>query len=527
MKNIRSFAILLVISVLCVTALSSCTDVEENSSTDSVGADTSALDNNDSEISGYQWQLSGGAVYNDGVLVCPDGSRAVCNDKSLPNTFSVECVISTSSSAWSGIAINDVEETGHYILQLNDAKDTVILHKFVGEEMSITASANFDLDKNKMYRVKLAVNNASVKIFIAEESCEFPSYQIIDVMIEKYRPSTISFVSGSGNLTVKNINLGEYDMALTVNGSYINPVATGADPFVLYHDGTYYLYSTNAPSTGYKVSVSKNMKTWTDKGYCLVASDVYGTPTSSAGFWAPEVYHYNGQFYMIYTVNEHIGIAVSDSPLGPFKSPKQSFINNDKKEIDGHLFFDDDGKVYIYFVRCGSDVGPGRGNEIFGAEFDMETYTYKNERCLIYPERNTWEWIGDHGYVAEGPAVLKHEGRYYLTYSANGYTSQNYAIGLAICDSPLGNYNKYANNPILKKSTANYVYGPGHHGFTISPDGTELFIVYHRHASASTVHSRTTCIDRCYFVYDQTLGYDVLKVVGPTSTLQPLPSGSN
>lgn len=155
----------------------------------------------------------------------------------------------------------------------------------------------------------------------------------------------------------------------------------------------------------------------------------------------------------------------------------------------------------------------------------METLTYKNERCLLYPEANTWEWIGDHGYVAEGPAVLKHEGRYYLTYSANGYTSQDYAIGLAISDSPLGTYNKYEGNPILKKSATNNVYGPGHHCFTYSPDGTELFIVYHKHNSETQIHTRVTCIDRAYFTYDEKLGYDALQIVGPTSTSQPLPSG--
>ncbi len=221
-----------------------------------------------------------------------------------------------------------------------------------------------------------------------------------------------------------------------------------------------------------------------------------------------------------------MGVATSSSPLGPFTSPKQSYINNNKKEIDGHLLFDDDGKVYIYFVRCGSSVGEGTGNEIFGAEFDMETFTYKNEKCLLYPNKGTWEWVGNYGYVAEGPAVLKHEGKYYLTYSANGYTSQDYAIGLAISDSPLGTYAKYENNPILKKDTYQNIYGPGHHSFTYSPDGNELFIVYHKHQSNTEIHPRVVCIDRCYFRFDEKLGYDVLQAVGPTSTMQPLPSGT-
>lgn len=309
------------------------------------------------------------------------------------------------------------------------------------------------------------------------------------------------------------------------NRSYINPIATGADPYILYWDGMYYLYSTNAVNEGYKVFTSIDMSEWTDRGFCLKKEDVYCDPMDNKGFWAPEVYYYNGKFYMIYTVNEHIGIATADSPLGPFASEKHGFINDNEREIDGHLFFDDDGRVYIYFVRCGSNIGDGIGNEIFGAEFDMNTFTYKNEKCLLYPQPHTWEWIGDHGYVAEGPYVLKHKGRYYLTYSANGFGSKDYAIGVAISDSPLGTYEKYKGNPILKKNISRDIYGTGHHSFTVSPDGTETFIVYHRHASSECVIPRKTCVDRCYFVYDKEHSYDVLKVDGPTNTYQPCPSG--
>ena len=61
--------------------------------------------------------------------------------------------------------------------------------------------------------------------------------------------------------------------------------------------------------------------------------------------------------------------------------------------------------------------------------------------------------------------------------------------------------------------------------FTTSPDGKELFLVYHIHAAAGTaVEPRMTCIDRVKFVPDPNGGPDILTVYGPTSTPQPRPS---
>ncbi len=476
-------------------------------------------------ISDHNWTVSGSAEYSDGVLSFTDKGSIQCNED-VPNAFIVEYDLTPSKSPTSGLRINDTEKYNYYVLSLNTTKKGLSFTQYsTNGKTTYLSNYEYDLTEGQFYHVRAVVFNGSLKIYFSDAKDGIGEHPVIDLPFQKYRPNTVAFDCAKGEYKVKNIELKDNDVKLTGN-SYTNPIATGADPFVLCHEGVYYLYSTNAPTQGYKVSTSTDLTTWTDKGFCLVAADVYGTTSSTKGFWAPEVYYYKDQFYLIYTVDEHIGIAVSDSPLGPFKSPKQSYINNDKREIDGHLFFDDDGKVYIYFVRCASDVGPGKGNEIFGAEFDMETFTYKNERCLIYPEKNTWEWVGDGGYVAEGPAMLKHEGRYYITYSGNGYTSQNYAIGLGISDSPLGTFTKYKDNPILKKDPYLDVYGPGHHGFTYSPDGKELFIVYHKHKSATTVHSRMVCIDRCEFVLDKELGYDVLKVIGPTSTAQPLPSGA-
>lgn len=523
MKKLLCILMCLVFAFLCSCGESAQTGMTTDSEV-SV-SDTNTDEDGTTDISGYPWTLSDGAVYTDGELKLSAASTAACYD-SISNSYILECDITASSNNKSGILINRPDKYISYLLVINGKNDKIsFIEKHSDGKSETLFTKKTEIDEGAYYHVKFVSFNAFVRIYITKEG-EMPSdIPIVDMPINKLRSKALLFVSEGGNMNVKNISIGKNDIVLA-GQTYANPIAMGADPYILQHEGKYYLYSTNAVNDGYKVSVSTDLNSWTDMGLCLKTADVYGSPTSSAGFWAPEVYYHNGLFYLIYTVDEHLGIATSSSPLGPFKSPKQSYINNNKREIDGHLFFDDDGKVYIFFVRCASDVGEGRGNEIFGAEFDMETFTYKNERCLIYPEKNTWEWIGTHGYVAEGPAVLKHDGRYYMTYSANGYTSQDYAIGLAISETPLGSYQKYEGNPILEKNSYLDVYGPGHHSFVYSPDGTELFMVYHKHKSSTTVSPRVVCIDRCYYEYDEKLGYDVLLVHGPTSTNQPLPSGS-
>ena len=292
--------------------------------------------------------------------------------------------------------------------------------------------------------------------------------------------------------------------------TYQNPLRPGADPFILAHDGKYYLYFTgyfcDIPD-GYKVFVSDDMSSWEDGGYCLRKEDVMG----DFGFWAPEITEKDGKFYMVYTSEEHLGIAVADSPMGPFKQTEKKWLS-EKKTIDGHFFVDDDGTTYLYYVRL------GQGNRIFAAKMseDLMTLDEENEVLLIFAEE---EWELRQSRVTEGPFVLKHNGKYYLTYSANHTKSPDYAVGYAVSDKPLGPFKKFAGNPILKRNE--FVNGPGHHSFTVSKNGGELVCVYHTHHSLDEFVPRMVCVDRAEFIKAEDGGDDVLTVHGPTVTPQP------
>lgn len=270
-----------------------------------------------------------------------------------------------------------------------------------------------------------------------------------------------------------------------------------ADPFVLEDDGWYYIYGTNAEN-GIVVYRSRDMRTWSDlcgrakERLALHKDDVWG----EKWFWAPEVYRVGDKYLMTYSAEEHICYAESDSPCGPFvQREKRPYLPNEKG-IDSSFFIDDDGTPYIFWVRF------THGNVIWVAEMsrDLSEVKLETARRLIDVEEGTWEHR--QARVAEGPAVVKHKGKYYLTYSCNDYQSQDYAVGVAVAESVMGPYERHPENPILHRH-AGYV-GTGHHTLTPTPRG--LYMVYHAHFSGEKIHPRQTLIAPIRFVRDRDWG---------------------
>lgn len=290
-----------------------------------------------------------------------------------------------------------------------------------------------------------------------------------------------------------------------------------ADPYILNHDGKYYLYGTGG-KRGIRVYQSDDLSNWSEavgasNGFALDSADVWG----HRSFWAPEVYHLDGKFHMFYTVMSRLAIAESNSPLGPFVQKEKKPLHLDIPEIDSHLFVDTDGKKYLYFVRFTG------GNEIWMGEMLDDLSGIKEETLThCFGVSEPWERTKKEpvARVAEGPFMLKHNNLYYLFYSANHFKSQDYAVGYAISESPFGPFRKYENNPVLVGDGKN-IFGTGHHSFFKANSG-QTYIVYHSHKSGNSVQPRTTCLDRCGFESDGENRPDKFVVYGPSTTPQPV-----
>ncbi len=296
----------------------------------------------------------------------------------------------------------------------------------------------------------------------------------------------------------------------------------------------------------------------------------------SGGFWAPEVIRNpaDGKYYMYFSasckintgskyLNDnptethrfYIGVAVSDAPVGPFDvigdvdeetgilCPTINFrtaydLDGHPSHIDAHPFFDDDGQLYLYMSTNPGDFG-GMYQGAIGMRMESMAYPdYSTVVPVLAPGRVTvsgtpgkpWEYEGgeqytDEGGVNEGLFMLKHNGKYYLTYSGFGYGSPSYSVRQAISDSPLGPFTKVPiddGNPILDGGLFGDVHGTGHHSFVRA--GDEVFILYHRHDStiSGIVWDRPMAADRVTFVTNSQ-GQEVLSTNGPSRILSWLP----
>lgn len=337
--------------------------------------------------------------------------------------------------------------------------------------------------------------------------------------------------------------------------SWTNPLKIElGDPFILYaSDGKFYLYGTSGDQ-GFKTFSSNNFSEWKDEGM------VYHGATNDSWtvdcFWAPEVYERNGKYYMLFssnwkknptneTENFRIGIAVSDSPAGPFTEMyNRPIFDPGYPVIDGDLYFDDKtGKVYLYYSRCcyknpvESEIAElarkkGWYNEIeeswiYGVEIKPDfSGTIGNPVLLLRPpvkiddQQAEWESrsVTTHEVNrrwSEGPFVLKEKDTFYLMYSANFFGGQHYAVGYATSSHPLGPYAKADNNPVLQKNTdkGGDVTGTGHNMVLTLPDGKK-YCVYHGRTT-QTGKNRVVFIDQLEFLKNGRL-----VINGPTTSGQ-------
>ncbi|MFC4097307.1 glycoside hydrolase family 43 protein [Euzebyella saccharophila] len=279
--------------------------------------------------------------------------------------------------------------------------------------------------------------------------------------------------------------------------SSVNPLL--ADPTIFQENGTYYLYGTTGDpkmgkDKGFLVYTSKDLVDWQgpsgpSKRLAMRQGDAFGTK----GFWAPQIFKYDSKYYMAYTADEHIALATSSHPSGPFKNKEKKDLQAPVRQIDPFIYFDDDGKKYLYHVRL------TEGNRIFVAELEDSLEAIKPEtlkECISgeLPWENTWdsEWP-----VTEGPTILRRKGIYYMIYSANDFRNPDYAVGYATSNHPLGPWTKSKNGPFITKEILG-INGTGHGDVLEHEDGS-LYYVLHTHFDDSKVQPRRTAIVKLVF----------------------------
>ena len=328
------------------------------------------------------------------------------------------------------------------------------------------------------------------------------------------------------------------------------PVKFG-DPYILKaSDNRYYMVGTGGVEDGFKMYSSTDLKEWKDEGRIYRGNT--GTSWDIANFWAPELYEYQGKFYLLFSAdwrenptkeleNFRIGVAVSDIPTGPYTLLyNRPIFDPGYPVIDGNLLFEN-GKVFLYYSRCcyknpvESEVAVWARKEGLFSEIE-ESWVYGVQMksdfsgvigepllllqppALMNDQQAEWESRSvTSGEVnrrwTEGSYIFRRNDRYYIMYSANFFGGKNYAVGYATSESPLGPFKKADNNPVLQKNVeqGGIVTGTGHNSVTLSPDGKQMLCVYHGRTS-KTGRQRVVFIDRM-----EVLPNGKLVVYGPTT----------
>lgn len=279
-----------------------------------------------------------------------------------------------------------------------------------------------------------------------------------------------------------------------------NPIFEGwyADPEGTIFKNQYWVYPTYSAPFGKQVFFdafsSRDMSNW-EKHSSILTQD--GVSWIKNALWAPSIIEKDNKYYLFFSANNiqsntqlgGIGVAISDSPAGPFKDligkPLIDKIINGAQPIDQFVFLDDDGQYYIYYGGWGHCNVAKLKNDLKSLDKFDDGQIFKE----ITPEN----------YV-EGPFMLKRNNKYYFMWSEGAWTGPDYCVAYAISDSPLGPFKRQG---VILKQDSTIGTGAGHHSVIKGKGTDEYYIVYHRHPlNIKDGNARETCIDRLHFSKD-------------------------
>ncbi|NDV60007.1 family 43 glycosylhydrolase [Bacteroides sp. 519] len=274
-----------------------------------------------------------------------------------------------------------------------------------------------------------------------------------------------------------------------------NPILPGyfADPSLVQYDGKFYMYVTADPWGTDFLScwVSDDFQNWTfNKLNWPTKEACTSAKSGNSMVWAPSVIQKGDMFYMYVSVGSEVWCGKASHPLGPWENALGDvpMIEYDLTKyyhvIDAEVFNDDNGRSYLYW---GSGWNWINGH-CFAAELNDDMSSFKTEAVEVTPTR-----------YFEAPLMVKHNSKYYLTYSEGKTMDETYEVRYAVGDNPLGPFTEAANSPVLTMNDSLKVYGPGHHTMFTYED--KNYILYHRHRwpfETGTAY-RQTCISEFTF----------------------------
>ena len=222
------------------------------------------------------------------------------------------------------------------------------------------------------------------------------------------------------------------------------------DPYVLVHEGVYYLYGTRGETAFAKEAYGFDVYTGTDLENWEGPFEIFHRPEgfqSRKYYWAPEVYFYRDRFYMFATfagLHKELGTAVlvADSPMGPFQMYSDGYVTpKDWRCLDGTLYFDKEGKPYMVFCHEWRQIHDGtvcaiRLSEDLKESIGGPVTLFAGSSAKPFVKKVLFR-----NYVTDGPFLIRtEEGRLHMLWSTTAKTGYVEAIAHSDNDEIDGNW---------------------------------------------------------------------------------------
>lgn len=262
-----------------------------------------------------------------------------------------------------------------------------------------------------------------------------------------------------------------------------------ADPFILRHQREYYFIASVPEYDRLEIRRSATLEGLRDAPGVVVWRKPDSGPMSHL-IWAPELHVIDGK-WVIYFAAAHtqafdalgmfqhrmfvLECADSDPLQGQWLERGQIKTQFDSFALDATTFTHQGKQWYLWAQKDPAITG---NTNLYLAELE-NAWTIKGQPLMLSKPELEWECRGF--LVNEGPAVIRHDEKLFVTYSASA-TDENYCIGLLWIDiqadpMDVANWHKSL-QPVFTTSRENRQFGPGHNSFTQTPEGEDV-LVYH------------------------------------------------
>ncbi|WP_346855576.1 family 43 glycosylhydrolase [uncultured Draconibacterium sp.] len=265
-----------------------------------------------------------------------------------------------------------------------------------------------------------------------------------------------------------------------------------ADPFIYKHTDGYYYFTGSVPSYDcIEIRKSKTLKGLKDAKTFNVWYK-HETGPMSQHIWAPEIHYLDGKWYVYFAGSEVDDIwklrpyVIECKGQDPLKDEwielgqMQAADGDNKTFIDFSLdatIFENKGKQYFCWAE--KTGGQFAASNLYLAEMESPIKLKTTQFMLTTPD---YDWERVDFWVNEGPAVIKNNGRIYITFSASA-TGACYCMGMMEADeeSDILDRNSWKKSrfPVLETDYEKKIFGPGHNCFTVAEDDKTPLCVYH------------------------------------------------